>query len=347
MAEVFKDSFDHYATAQLGEKWSAYNPGSGTATIAIGAYGRNGTNGLRVAKAGAGTGATAQLSIANLATLVWGHSLKGVGADLPLWELVDNATVQLGLYFRSDGRLEARGPGGAALTGGTGTAVMSSTVPKYIEILPLIHASAGTFVVKVDGVTDINVSGADTLATANVFATLLRFGENSATSATYTYDIDDLYVYDTTGGVQDTFAGDHRIECIFPTGAGTTTQWTPSAGSNFQNVDDTTPDDDTTYNSESTVGDVDTFAMANLVTSTGTVTSVSVVVRARKEDAGARTLRTRANLSTAGIPNQESGDLLPSTSYAFYRGTHRLDGDGAAWSVTKVNGLEVGYEVQA
>lgn len=347
MAEVFKDSFDHYATAQLGEKWSAYGAGTSTASIAIGAYGRNSTNGLRIAKAGAGTGAHVQLSIANLATLVCGFSLKGTGADLPLVELVDNATVQCSLYLRSDGRLEARGPGGAALSGGTGSAVISSTVPKYVEIKPLIHASAGTFVVKVDGTTDINVSGADTLATANVYATLLRFGETGSTSATYTYDIDDLYVYDTTGGVQDDFAGDHRIECIFPSGAGSDTDFTPSTGSNFQNVDDTTPDDDSTYNSSATVGHVDTFAMGNLSSSSGTITSVSVVVRARKEDAGARTLRTRLENAAAVVTTQESGDLSPSTSYAFYRGTHRVDGDGNAFVPSDINGIEAGYEVQA
>ena len=43
MALLFMDSFDHYATADITEKWTA-----STGTFAIGAYGRNSTNGLRI-----------------------------------------------------------------------------------------------------------------------------------------------------------------------------------------------------------------------------------------------------------------------------------------------------------
>ena len=41
MALLFCDSFDHYATAQLAMKWFS------ATDFTIGAYGRNGTNGLR------------------------------------------------------------------------------------------------------------------------------------------------------------------------------------------------------------------------------------------------------------------------------------------------------------
>lgn len=347
MAELFKCSFDYFATAQLGEAFEgAYYPGTSTASISIGAYGRNSTNGLRIAKAGAGAGAYVQRPVNNLATMVLGIALKGTGGDLNLVEFVDNATIQCSVALRSDGRLEARGPGGALIA--VGSAVISSTVPKFVEIKPTIHGSSGGFVINVDGVQDLDTGGNDdTLATANVYATLVRLGDSSSTSATYTYDIDDLYLYDTTGGVQDDFAGDHRIECLFPSGAGSTTQFTPSTGSNYQNVDDTTPDDDSTYNSSATVGHVDTFAMGNLSSSSGTITSITAVVRARKEDAGARTLRTRLVNSAATSTTQESGDLTPSTSYAYYRGTERLDGDGNAFVPSDINGIEVGYEVQA
>jgi hypothetical protein len=92
---------------------------------------------------------------------------------------------------------------------------------------------------------------------------------------------------------------------------------------------------------------LDRYALGNLVTTSGSVLSVSAVARVRKDNSGSRTLHTHLYLSTAGTPTQESADLSPSTSYSFLRSTHPLDGDAAAWSVTKVNNLEIGVEVQA
>jgi hypothetical protein len=347
MALLFRDSFDHYSTAtHLGEKWGLRGAGTSTAATAIGATGRNATQGLRLSKAGAGDGAWVQRPVTNLGTVVIGFSLKGTGADLALVQFIDNATVQCSVNLRSDGRLEARDGAGSVI--GTGTAVISSSIAKYVEIKAVIHATTGDIDVKVDGATDIDTGGNDdTQATANAFITGVRLGEHSSTSATYNYDFDDFYLLDTTGGALDTFLGDVRVEALFPSGAGGSTQFTPSTGSNFQNVDDSTPDDDSTYNESATVGHLDRFALGNLVTVTGTVLAVSVLSRIRKTDAGARTMRNHVYLSTAGSPTEESGDLTPSTSYSWLESVHRLDPDAAAWSVTKVNALEIGYEVQA
>jgi len=42
MADVFYDSFDHYASSDCSRKYNSVG-----ATLTIGAFGRNGTNGLR------------------------------------------------------------------------------------------------------------------------------------------------------------------------------------------------------------------------------------------------------------------------------------------------------------
>lgn len=347
MAALFGDSFDHYTTtAMLIEKWGLGSSGTSTATIAIGAYGRNATPGLRIAKAGAGDGAWVQRAINNLATLVHGFALRGVGADLALVQYMDNATVQCALYLRSDGRLEARDGAGSVI--GTGTAIISSSVHKYVECQPTIHASTGGLVVHVNGVVDIDTGGNDdTQATANAYVTAVRFGEHSSTSATYNYDIDDAYLFDTTGGANDDFVGDVRWKLGVVSGAGNSTDFTPLSSTNASNVDDNPPDDDTSYNSSATPGDVDTFALTDPVSASDTILTVQVVTRARKEDAGARTLRNVVYLSTAGSPTEESGDLLPDTAYGFHISQHPLDPDAAAWDATKVNAMEIGYTVEA
>jgi hypothetical protein len=341
MAEVFKESCDHFtSTTHLFEKW-----GLGVATgLSIGAFGRNSTNGLRIDAGGVSqTTGYVQLALANLATTIVGFALKGTGTDRPLIRFLDNTTEQCSVWLRSDGRLEARGPGGSLAVG---TEIISSTVHKYVEIKATISDAAGRIIVKINGATtdiDTGGGGVDTKSTANAYVTAVRFGYGlgSAETTSYVYDFDDIY------GVQDDFQGDVRIECIRPSGTGASAQFTPSAGANWENVDDTAPDDDTTYNGSATVGHVDSVALGNLVTATGTVISVTAVTRMRKEDAGARTARSRLYLSTASSTTQESSDFSPATAYGFFRQTERLDGDALAWSITKVNALEIGYEVQA
>lgn len=347
MALLFVESFDHYTSAtHLGEKWGLRSAGTSTAATAIGAYGRNSTNGLRLSKAGAGDGAYVQKSVSNLATVVVGFSLAGVGADLALIQFIDSSTVQCSVYLRADGRLEARDGAGSVI--GTGSAIISSSVAKYIEVKATVHATTGTIVVHVDGATDIDTGGNDdTQATANAYMTAVRFGEHSSTSATYNYDFDDVYMLDTTGGALDDFQGDSRVECVRPSAAGNYTQFTPSAGSNFENVDETAPDDDTTYNSSATVDHRDTFTLGNLATATGTVLAVAVTSRTRKEDAGARTMRNVLYLSTATTKDQESAAFSPATAYGFNQSIFTADGDAAAWSITKVNALEAGVTIEA
>ena len=53
MSLLFMDSFDHYATADITEKWTTIPTvlGGTPQAPAIGAYGRNSTNGLRTSAA--------------------------------------------------------------------------------------------------------------------------------------------------------------------------------------------------------------------------------------------------------------------------------------------------------
>lgn len=351
MAQIFSTGFDHYSTVALCIEEFGLGVSTG---LSIGAYGRHGTQGLRIYAGGVSqTTGYVQLALANLATSTVGFALAGTGTDRPVVRWMDNATEQCSLWLRSDGRLEARGPTGLLAVG---SAVFSPSALRFVEVKVTISDAAGRIQVQVDqpsGSTTYDIDtgggGVDTKATANAYATAFRlgYGLGSAETTSYDYWFDDVRVFDAAGGALDTFAGDARVETLIANAAGSSTQWTPSAGSNYQCVDDASPDEDTSYVSSSTVGQLDRYALPSLVTTAGTVLSVTSWSRAKKDNSGARTLHNHLYLSTAGVPTQESGDLLPSTSYGWHESIHRLDGDGAAWSVTKVNALEVGVEVQA
>ena len=70
--------------------------------------------------------------------------------------------------------------------------------------------------------------------------------------------IDDLYVLDCTDAVNNGYLGPLRVYMSPPTANGSVL-WTPSAGTNWSNVNEIPPDGDTSYNSDGTVGQADQY----------------------------------------------------------------------------------------
>ena len=73
------------------------------------------------------------------------------------------------------------------------------------------------------------------------------------------YDViylDDIYVADSSGTFNNDLLGDIRIDNVHPNGAGNYTQFTPSAGANYECVDDN-PYDAANYVSHITLGEKD------------------------------------------------------------------------------------------
>lgn len=129
-----------------------------------------------------------------------------------------------------------------------------------------------------------------------------------------------------------------------PTGAGNSTQWTPSAGSNWQNVDESSADGDTTYNAASgTGGLVDLFTTAGGVPGGAAVNSVTFTLRARHAGAyGFMLFSVRSGGSTSSI----AGTLVLTGSYADYSTAALTDNPvtGVPWADgAEVNALEIGY----
>jgi len=198
--------------------------------------------------------------------------------------------------------------------GTTVGAGLDYNVWRYIEIKITIDNSAGVFEVRSNGVVVANLTGIDTQATANAQATGFHLGAGVGQSYC-DYYFDDLYVLDTNGAQCNDFLGDVRIDAVRPNGAGTHTDFTPSAGANYENVDEEPgPDDDTTYNEATTIGDQDSYAMESLPSPAGTtILGVKSQVAARKTDAGTRKAKvlTRAG-TTDNLGSEES--LLDSYS---------------------------------
>jgi len=214
----------------------------------------------------------------------------------------------------------------------------------YVEVFATINASTGQLIVKVDGTTVINFTG-NTLNTGivtTIDALRFRTGKYNA-SPNAVISIDDLYICDATGAVNNTFLGDVRVQSLVPNAAGTYTQLAPAgAGSNYANVNEI-PYNDATYNSSATVGQRDTYALSDLAASTSTVLGMQSVAHMQKSDAGIA--NGKVTLLSGGALYYDTTQSLSTSASAYTQLRETDPATAVAWTVAAANGLEAGMEV--
>jgi hypothetical protein len=340
MTLLFADSFDHYATADITKKWNS----TGGGTI-------NSTAGRRSGGAyrGSSNGNTITKTFAANASVVVGFAYKASaipGTDCTIATLLDAGSVQCNLGIKADGTLYFN-RNGTALTGGASTLALSSGAFYYIEwkITIANSVAADSCKVRVNGVDWITIAaGQDTQATANATCNQLRIGVTGGDPGDA--DFDDLYLCNQSGGTNNDFLGDIRVDAIFPNADGNYSQFTPSSGTDhYLLVDETTPNT-SDYNDGDTVGDRDSYAFGNLTALTSqTVYGVQVNAAVLKDDAGAKSASTFAR---SGSTNTDGASTALSTTQAYLTDVYETDPNGGgAWTETSVNAAEFGVRVTA
>lgn len=349
MAILFVDSYDHFTTVP-GDKYNstATSVGVGnpipTFTISSG-NGRRGTSCFRFTglNGGTWTGSMHKTVAPGDATCYVGFAWKPstTSAAMDILSICDSATAQITLKFTAAALLQLLNGTGSGTVLGTSASTISTSY-QYIEVFVTIHNSAGAYEVRVNGATVISGSGADTQSTGNTSWNAIKFGNvSTGATGTRTMDYDDLYIADGTNS--QTFLGDVRVDALFPSGAGSTTQFTPSTGSNYQNVDETNPNGDTDYNSSSNAGDIDTFATPDAPSSGAVIYAVQPVLYAKKSDSGSATLAPVIRYSGVNYPGTE---MYPSTDYGPFlvQVWEQNIAISGAWTETDFNAAEFGYE---
>ena len=164
------------------------------------------------------------------------------------------------------------------------------------------------------------------------------FDTGAALAGDWLYD--DLYVLDVSSSPNMDFLGDVRVIAIGPTANGATATWSPSAGQNFQNVDESDPNDDTDFNTGA-AGQTDTFVFANLGVNSANVRAVVTHINARQDDPGTRSVRPMIRL----VGSNHAGTTTNVTStYAYYSQIYEQSPQTSnSWSVLEVNSAEFGY----
>jgi hypothetical protein len=251
--------------------------------------------------------------------------------------------VQCGLSINASNHLIFwRGSSSTVL--GTGTASILIGNDYYISIKCGFSNSANVEV-RVNGVTDITLTGVDTTNTANQNCGYIGFLSPSGFNG---WDVDDVYILDTTASAPyNNFLSEPiRVETLFPTSNDSVT-WTPNASTNVSRVNETTIDKDTTYNSSANPSDIDTFNHGSLSSTPANLYAVKLDVYARKEDVSNKTARTK--LKSGGTTTNGATFTL-STSYiaqAYVNADIYLvdPNTSAAWTAANVNATKIGYEL--
>lgn len=345
MSVVLVDGFDVYngtgANTGLQSKWIV----TGTASVSL-QTGRFSGQALRCTDGGTQsnprrnlTAATSNVGVGFAAKAVTFPTANVVSANLV--SFLSTSTFTFGLRCNTLGGLEVyrltSGSAGTSLgTSANGVIVVGTW--HYIEVAVSINDVSGTVVVKVDGVTVINLSSQDTnnaVSTVNV----IQLGKtDNPSSNNGTFDFDDLYVTDTAST-----QGERRVETLYPT-SDVAQGWTRSTGAtNYTLVDEATVNGDTDYVQASSTGTVDTYGFQDLTGSPAVIDAVQVTTFAEKTDA---TTRAIALQIISGATTSDGSDFNLSASYGKFERLILLNPDGSvSWTYLTVNALTGGPKV--
>lgn len=335
----FVDSFDHYATGDVLEKWTAPETSISTQAIATGT-GRRGTNGWT----SSGTSRGLIKGVPNHATHIIGFAVNFGGAvptvAANIIEFREGGQTHLAVRINADLSLSVRR---ATTTLATVGGVLPANGFFYLEFKGTVHDTTGAYEVRVNGANVLSASGIDTRdGGAGVTASVVL----GCVISNMVFD--DLYICDGAGSTNNDFLGDVRVDCFQPSGNGNSSQLLGSDGNSTDNyllVDETAPNDDTDYVSSSTVSQKDTYAFPNMSHTPATINGVQVVMSAKKDDAG---LRSIASVTRSGGADTDGTTQAVSTSYFYYMQILETDPNtAAAWTQSGFDAAEFGIKVAA
>jgi len=339
MALRYIDSLgDHYTVAQANWKWTS----AASAQRVTGLHGY----GMR--------GLFSKGMLFGSSTLIQEVHLKRIAVG-SIFSISDTTHgVQILVGYNSDGSITVRRLGSdpaADLIVQTAPDLIRPDTWYHFGWKVLLHASAGTVDVRLNGASIVALTGIRTIATSGLLAgtTIGSFSLGDNTTGTI---FDDLVVMDDVddglddprlpgGGGFDKFLGPVVITIKRPTGAGALTEWTPSTGSNYQNVDDPTPDSDTTVNSADpdAVGDSDLFTMGTIGIDEDVV-AVQSLVLARTTDAGVAAI---APLVRDGGTTTVGPTAYQPSTYSYLITPEPTRPDGSGWTAAAWDAIQYGY----
>jgi len=347
MSSEYIDGFDTYATADLFlGRWDGF---VNLAPVVSTANPRTGTKSLLF---GTSQNSSVYRNLGgNRATVIVGGAFHNANLTSSLWPVFmfndgSPSSVQITIAVDTFGKIRAyRGTVGGTLLDTSLVSVGSSGTFIHIAAKVTFHGSSGVIVVRVNDVAFLTLTGIDTTNTANNYCNQVLLGYN-ALNGTYTPAVylDDFYIFNGLGSDCNDFPGDVGVYPLTVNGNGSTQNFTPTPGSNNSaNVDDTTPDGDSTFNSSPTINHIDLYTHTAAPT-LGAIYTVQTCLVARKDDAGS--IHVSSVCKSGGTTGVGSVDNSLTNNYRAYLDNFATDpATGVAWTLSGLNAAELGGKI--
>lgn len=335
MALLFCEGFEGYGTTAgaafdgdfFSNKWFTEN----NPNTQIG-NGRDSGQSLRCTGAALGAGfnpaGTTVLDSEFVLGFAFRHTANAAQALVALFRI--NTNNRLNLRLNTDGTFSLYRNNTSLATG---TTVLANNAWYYIELKTKIRdGAAGSYDLRINGVTELSNSSVDLVESGPNGLNNIRFAGAGGT----TFEIDDLYLLDTSGSSNNDFLGDSKVELLLPDGPGDSTQWTPDAGSNYARVNEAVPDGNSSYVESSTSGADDLYAFSDDL-GDGPIHGIQVDVHAITASSSMALLARSDTTTGAG-----SSKSLTS-SYAYYGSIFESNPDtSTSWTKADVLAAQFG-----
>jgi len=259
------------------------------------------------------------------AVIVLGHT----SASTSCWNFA--------LKLLDTGKVGAYGAGNTLLAT-TDVPVFHLNQWHYFEAKVVCHDTAGSYEVRVDGLTVLSGSGVDTRAGADTRFVRFRCDE-------YYQYLDDIYICDTDGTTNNDFLGQVLVEAIFPSGDGDSSDWTPASGSdNYAMVADN-PTNDDTYVENGTEGETDLYQYTDLAMITDEDILGVVLKTEPRMTAFPGDLDLYQTVKSGTTASDGEATNIASDSYASIQRVLESDPNTAApWTASGVNSVQFGVK---
>ena len=344
MALIFIDGFDHYNIGDITAKWSTIT-GSIQWLMATGRFGGQCVQGNRY-----GGVATITKAFTGLTNFAIGIAVKFPSVQSGVnnfFTFLSGTGEQVSISMKADATMTFAYNGTALTSTNSGTyGPLTLGQWNYVEVLLSVGTSVAANSCKLylnGNLYQTLNSGQNTDHQASGSVSAVSFRIDNAYDSSNPWYFDDFYLLtidsDTTGVL-----GDCKIETLYPTGAGTNTQWTPHTGSNYAQVNEAHFDSDTSYVFSGTSGQIDTYTFGDLSSTPTTVHGVQSTIMVKKDATG--TLQVEPTVYTGGTAYQGTPSTTLFTSYAAYTSIFRTNpATSSAWTGSAVNGVEFGFTV--
>lgn len=253
-----------------------------------------------------------------------------------LFTFYENATAHCSVGFApnsNNGTLKLYRGTNTDLSVSSSTAIVAN-VWTWIGIKVVIHDTTGEITLYQNGVQTATYSG-DTRVGGTGVVTGINFHWRYTSSPYGEIYFDDFICSDSQ------IYSSRHVYSLYPTGAGNYAQWTPSAGSNYQNVDEDNVDDNTTYNSSSTPNQLDSFSLENCTPST--IEAAKVQLFTYHDDAGPHSVAPNLRIGTT---DYNGSTVATTAAYAKVDQIYTVSpASSVAWTQSEINGLELGYKL--